>query len=212
MKDIILVMGGSFNPPTRAHLSLMMAAVETLKAKKGIFVPAGGKYLRKKMRRAGCPEEVIPDALRLKMVAAMAASDARLEVEDVEIRNPKGFYTFETVSYIQEKYPDAQVFFLIGDDKLALFLRSRRLEPFLERFGYAVFQREIADLDTVLRESETAWAHREKFLPIPTPEGVEDISSTRLRALLRAADPAAARLVPPGVWEKLKDSSFPKNP
>lgn len=210
MKDIILVMGGSFNPPTTAHLDLMMTAVDTLNAKKGIFVPSGCRYLRKKMRKAGAPEEVIPDSLRLEMVAVMASSDPRLEVEDVEIRNPKGFYTFDTVSYIQEKYPEAQIFFLIGDDKLELFLRSGRLETFLERFGYGVFRRDIPDMDALLRENPIAWAHREKFLTIPTPEGVEGISSTRLRAMLRAGNIDAKDLVHPGVWEMLKDFSFPE--
>lgn len=210
MKDIILVMGGSFNPPTRAHQALMLTAVNALNAKKGTFVPSGCRYLRKKMQKAGSPEDVIPDALRLEMVAAMAAADPRLDVEDVEIRNPKGWYTFETLSYIQEKYPDARIFFLIGDDKLELFLRSHRLEPFLDRFGYAIFRREIADLDAVLRENETAWARREKFLSIPTPEGVEGISSTILRQRLHAGDETASELVPAGVWEILKDYSFPE--
>ena len=210
MKDIILVMGGSFNPPTIAHLDLMLTAVDALHAKKGIFVPAGGKYLRRKMRKAGHPEEVLPDFLRLEMVAAMADTDPRLEVEDVEILHPKGWYTFETLSYIHEKYPEAQLYSLIGDDKLDLFLRAHRLEPFLEKFGYAVFRREVPDMDAVLRENETAWARREKFLSVPTPEGVEGISSTLLRQRLRAGDPAAAELVHPGVWEKLKDYTFPE--
>ena len=34
----IVVMGGSFNPPTLAHLRLMLAAVEAVGAEKGLFV------------------------------------------------------------------------------------------------------------------------------------------------------------------------------
>lgn len=39
MMNNIVVMGGSFNPPTRAHLQLMKAAIEAVDACQGIFVP-----------------------------------------------------------------------------------------------------------------------------------------------------------------------------
>lgn len=47
----IVVMGGSFNPPTLAHLRLMLAAVEAVGAEKGLFVPSNHEYVRKKMLR-----------------------------------------------------------------------------------------------------------------------------------------------------------------
>ena len=47
----VVVMGGSFNPPTLAHLRLMRAAVDALGAEKGIFVPSNHAYVERKMRR-----------------------------------------------------------------------------------------------------------------------------------------------------------------
>ena len=35
----IVVLGGSFNPPTTAHLALMKAAVDAAGAQLGLFVP-----------------------------------------------------------------------------------------------------------------------------------------------------------------------------
>ena len=35
----IVVMGGSFNPPTIAHLRLMQVAMDGVGARNGIFVP-----------------------------------------------------------------------------------------------------------------------------------------------------------------------------
>ena len=52
MKSII-IMSGSFNPPTIAHHKTILAAVETLDAEKGFYVPTPTKGLRYKMRKAG---------------------------------------------------------------------------------------------------------------------------------------------------------------
>ena len=48
----IVVMGGSFNPPTIAHQRLLLGAVKELGADKGIFVPSSHTYVSIKMRRA----------------------------------------------------------------------------------------------------------------------------------------------------------------
>lgn len=49
-------MGGSFNPPTIAHLRIMQAALDQLPGdsiygNKGIFVPASNAYVNRKMSR-----------------------------------------------------------------------------------------------------------------------------------------------------------------
>ena len=49
----IVVMGGSFNPPTMAHFRLLVSALEGMHASKGIFVPDSRAYLKRKMRKSG---------------------------------------------------------------------------------------------------------------------------------------------------------------
>lgn len=39
MTNRIVVIGGSFKPPTIAHIKLMQAAVDVMDARLGIFVP-----------------------------------------------------------------------------------------------------------------------------------------------------------------------------
>ena len=60
----IVVMGGSFNPPTIAHHKLMKAAMDQLGADKGIYVPTPARSLRRKMRKAGFPEEGFSEETR----------------------------------------------------------------------------------------------------------------------------------------------------
>ena len=45
----IVVMGGSFNPPTLAHYKLMKEAIDALNADIGFFVPVSDAYLKRKM-------------------------------------------------------------------------------------------------------------------------------------------------------------------
>lgn len=44
VNERIIVMSGSFNPPTIAHLRLLVGAVNALNANKGIFVPSSQNY------------------------------------------------------------------------------------------------------------------------------------------------------------------------
>ena len=48
-KTKIVVMGGSFNPPTVAHFKLMKAAIDAIDASIGFFVPVSDAYLKRKM-------------------------------------------------------------------------------------------------------------------------------------------------------------------
>ena len=71
-KSSIVVMGGSFNPPTIAHLGLMEAAIRAVGAEKGVFVPVGEPYLKRKMRRQ---EDHIrlSEQMRTRMLSAMCS-------------------------------------------------------------------------------------------------------------------------------------------
>ena len=62
----IVVMGGSFNPPTLAHYKLMKEAIDALDADIGFFVPVSDAYLRRKMRHSHPPVVLSPE-LRVKI-------------------------------------------------------------------------------------------------------------------------------------------------
>ncbi len=78
-KNRIVVMGGSFNPPTAAHYKLMISTVDALEADMGFFVPVSDAYLKRKMRHSH-PPIVLPPELRVKMLQTICAEDSRLQV------------------------------------------------------------------------------------------------------------------------------------
>lgn len=209
MKPIV-VMSGSFNPPTIAHHRMMLAAIDTLGAEKGFYIPTPAKGLRYKMRKAGFPEEVLSEAIRTAMLSAMAEDDIRLEVSDVECRHPK-WHAMETMKYFRERYPDSELYYLIGSDNLAMFLRSKRLAEFLENFHFAAVVRDGEKTDPVLMANEIAWEHKDRFSIIPSPMERDGISSTAVRALLRNGASGAEKMLHPKVMELMKEVDIWEN-
>ena len=59
----MVVMGGSFNPPTLAHFTLLREAIDAIDAWRGVFVPVSDAYLKRKMRRCHPPVVLAPAIL-----------------------------------------------------------------------------------------------------------------------------------------------------
>lgn len=180
----IVVMGGSFNPPTIAHLRLMRAAVEGVHADTGIFLPASHTYVKIKMRRAKRPNEVYPEEVRMRMLEAMCADDPRFTTCSYELPYPQA-RNYETMVQLQEENPDAELYFLLGADKLEIFPRWRSGRAFMENFKLLVFQREGMNAEKQILENERLRAYRDSFVILSQPEGAEGISSTAVREGLR---------------------------
>lgn len=204
MRKTIVIMSGSFNPPTIAHHKTMLAAVDTLAAEKGIYVPTPAKGLRYKMRKTGYPEEVLSEEIRTAMLKAMAEDDSRLEVNDVECRHPK-WHAMETMKHFREVFPGAELYYLTGSDNLAMFLRSKRLAEFLENFHFTVVVRDGDDTTPILMENKIAWERKDRFTIIPSPLEKGGISATAVREKFRNGEPGAEEMLHPKVMELMKE-------
>lgn len=204
--DKIVVMGGSFNPPTCAHLRLLQVAVDSLGADRGIFVPSSHGYVSRKMKRTKQPREVLSEELRLRMLSAMCQDDCRLVVEDCEYHRTEKGYTYESMETIQEKYPHAELFFLAGGDKVSVISRWHRIREFLERFKIVVVRRDGSDPKGELEENTFLRNYLDRFFVIPAPEGLEGISSGAVREKLRTGGRGAEDLLHPEVWRILQEN------
>ncbi|MBR6057141.1 MAG: DUF1768 domain-containing protein [Victivallales bacterium] len=188
----IVVMGGSFNPPTMAHFHLLKAAMDGIQAQKGIFVPVSKAYLKRKMRKAGGVQICFTEADRAKMLKCMAADDSRMEVSTIEFGTHKP-RTFETMCDLHRLHPNAELYFLIGTDKFGMMSRMRPDNPFLTSLRFVVFGRDGEDVEKLIAENEALSRHQNQFVCLPAPKTVEGVSSTNVRELyLKGALPADA--------------------
>lgn len=210
-KQNIIVMGGSFNPPTIAHLKIIRAAMDAVNAEKGYLVPVGYAYLKRKMMKAGEGHMCITDAVRLTMLEKMCKEDPRIVLYTEEMKEPFAV-TYATMSHIQDLYPDANIFFVAGTDKIGLIEEFARKNDFLERFRIAVFARNNEDPLEEIRSYEKLLPYIDSFVVIDQPEGIEQISSTAVRRHLFDIDAVANMLHPDVVpiLKKLDPSEFPK--
>lgn len=187
----IVVLGGSFNPPTLAHFRLMRAALDGLDAQTGYYVPSSSKYVARKMKKTAHPEEVCPDGLRLDMLRAMCADDPRMQIYDVEMVGTKlSGHTYETLQAIQALHPGAEVFFIFGADKMRILPKWPTYDALTRDFRLLVFARDGFDPDALFVKNVRLAARRDSFTFLPQPGGSEDVSSTAVRDILRGGDPS----------------------
>ena len=209
-KPNIIVMGGSFNPPTIAHLKLIQAAMNAMCAERGYLVPVSHAYLKRKMVCAGCGNLCIPTEIRLQMLRAMTAQDTRVQIYEGEIHEAFAITT-RTMELIQEKHPNARLWFVAGEDKLDLIASLTNKYQFLPRFGVVVFARG-GNVERLIAQQPELSRCREAISIIEPPAGVEDVSSTRIREHLFDVDLVADMLHPDVVplVRTLNPTDFPE--
>ena len=200
----IVVMGGSFNPPTQAHLKLMLAAVDALGASRGIFVPTAYDYVARKMKRQKCLQDTLPEALRLEMLESFCEKDERLSVSNIQMMNVTDGSDYEMLRALQTDYPDSELYLAVGSDKLLILSRWRKIDELLSQFRILVAKRGEDDLERIKEIRPYLAAHWDRFTVFDVPEGISEISSSEFRERLRNNDESAADLVTPEIWELLR--------
>lgn len=202
----IVVMGGSFNPPTVAHLSLMKAALDQIGGDRGVFLPSSHLYVRTKMTKAGLGEEVFSENIRLEMLKAMTEDDDRLDVDDVEFHFTEKRYTYQTMTLLQEKYKEATLYFLVGTDKVEILPRWKYIREFLERFNIIICKRDGYDPREEIMKNQFLSSYAHRFYIMDGPNNIKCVSSSAVRAaILEGRLDVGERMMHPKSWKLLCD-------
>jgi nicotinate-nucleotide adenylyltransferase len=126
--------GGSFDPIHHGHLILAREALESLGLERVIFIPAGVSP-----HKLGRPPA--PAHLRGEMVAAAVQGEERLDWNDCEIRRKGPSFAIDTVRDMQALFPDAQIFYFIGEDNLAALHTWKEISQLRRMVQFVVFSR-----------------------------------------------------------------------
>lgn len=188
MKQKIIILGGSFNPPTRAHQKFLLSAIEALGADLGIFVPAPYAYVKKKMNKTPYPNEVVDEKIRLAMLQAMTADDPHLQADDIEYHIQGKTYTYHTLEALQIKYPDAELYFLAGADKLKIIPKWGHIQKFLEKFHILVTDRNDVNAWEEIENTPILNEHKNNFHIISLSDDLSGVSATAVREAIRTND------------------------
>ncbi|MBR5110048.1 MAG: DUF1768 domain-containing protein [Clostridia bacterium] len=206
MTNRIAVMGGSFNPPTVAHLRLMQAGMDAIDACAGIFVPTSHEYVAKKMRKQHCPQDVMNENLRVEMLESFKEQDSRIVVSQVQMLSGGIGFDYDMLCALRQDYPDSELYFIVGSDKLYPLPRWYRVNDLLNQFHILVAKRSADDIEKIKEIKPYLAEHWDAFTVFDAPEEISEISSSLFRERLRAGDGSARELVTPAVWQLIQNA------
>ncbi len=187
------VLGGTFDPPHYGHLALAEAARVQLGLALVLFAPAGDPP-----HKSGWP--ITPAHHRAAMVEAAVADNPGFALSRVDLDRSPPHYTVEMLALLQQEYPQAELFFLLGGDSLAQLLHWRDPAGIARRAHLAVMRRAGWEPDLrALEERVPGIGERVVWLDVPQL----DISGTDLRRRVRHGLPLRY-LVPPPVAEYIR--------
>ena len=170
MKDRIVIFGGTFNPPTRAHLDIATEALYYLDAEKVLFVPVSDLYKK---------DDVEISYHRVNMLNLAIGNFRRLEIDFTEVDAVKLTYTYETVEKIKSQYQDKELFLLIGADNLEDFKNWKNQRSIMENCSLLVVNRNNSSIDEIIESNEILTEFKDKVIEAPIEE--IEISSTEVR-------------------------------
>lgn len=164
---IIGMLGGSFCPPTKAHIELSRKCIEQGLCDKVVWVPVNEAY-RKSTN--------ISAKHRIEMVKLALENEPNIEYSLHEQDFNRIVRTFESIQILQRQYPDDKIVFIAGADKLTM--RWMQQEEFLRNFGYIVTNRGDIDCQRIIQNSPILLKYKDN---IQILEYDSDISSTQVR-------------------------------
>ena len=108
--------GGSFNPVHSGHVGIAERALTELALDRMLFIPAKVNPFK-----VDDGEAVggLPEPLRWELVRMVCAGRPEFEAWDVDLRRGEGpSYAIDTVRAAQERFPGAELFWIIGEDNI----------------------------------------------------------------------------------------------
>lgn len=199
----VVVLGGSFNPPTIAHEKMLVQAINSINADLGLFVPSSHNYVARKMRKQNKEHQVLPEKVRMSMLEKMASTYDNLGVDDCELGDDGRGHTYDTLVKIQNKYKDSQIYFIIGYDIIRMIPRWHSKEDLVNKFKFVVFSRNNMNVQRELQKYPLLVKHRNNFVQVGSPKGIENISSTLVRQNLQKGNTEIKHLVSPSAIDIL---------
>ena len=180
--QIIGLLGGTFDPPHNAHLAMANAFLRLFPQSQVIFLPAGEPYHKNTTQTAS--------QHRLNMCLAAVADNPHFAVSDVDMVRNGATYTYDTVRIFREIYPDASLWWIMGEDSLRYVHQWYKANALLSLVNFAISRRgDESDFpeitQQIIKQGEQAAQNnlatgQMRFLDMPK----NAISSTKIRQAL----------------------------
>jgi nicotinate-nucleotide adenylyltransferase len=156
--------GGSFDPPHVGHQNVTAQLLQKKVVGEVWYVPVKHHHFGKK---------VLDDNHRVKMLELILQPSTRIETYELEKEGIS--YSFDTLEFLSQKYPDHHFSWIIGSDNLPTFHRWMDVHPMLLKYRFYVYPRAGFPFTPLY----------EGMVPLKDFPEV-DVTSTEIRQLLKA--------------------------
>jgi nicotinate-nucleotide adenylyltransferase len=130
----IAIYGGTFDPIHHGHLILARQALEELHLDLVLFVPAAESPFKPNHRST-------PAADRLAMVKLAIDDEPGFQADSQEIDRGGTSFSIDTVLAIRKEHPEAELYFLLGEDNADLLSEWHRFEELEKLIQFVVLSR-----------------------------------------------------------------------
>jgi nicotinate-nucleotide adenylyltransferase len=83
---------------------------------------------------------------RLHLAQLAIEDDAQIKVSDIEFKLPKPSYTIDTLTYLEEKYPQHNFFVIMGSDSFQNLPKWKNFEALVKNYQFIVYRRPGFDI------------------------------------------------------------------
>ena len=185
------ILGGTFDPPHNAHITMAATSLAELPLDRVLFMPAPTPPHKR-------DEPLTPYDLRRKMTELAIAGHEHMELSLMEEFREGPSYTVDLLEQYKNEHPQDDLYLIIGADSAEEFATWRDPKRILELATLVIFAR-------------TGYSNR---VPVDGPvsavlfeEPVIDISSTDIRERYARGE-SPVELVPKAVHQFILDNSL----
>lgn len=125
---------GSFNPIHIGHMAIANYVLEFTEVDAVWFVISPQNPFKSK-------QAMLQDYHRLELVARAIGDKKGYHSSNIEFSMPKPSYTIDTITYLEEKYPDNEYYLIMGADNLNTFHKWKNADLLMQKVKMLVYPR-----------------------------------------------------------------------
>lgn len=177
--------GGSFNPPTNAHINLAKQIINECNLDKLIFVPIGDFYQK---------NELICFKYRYDMLDMICNLNEKLEVSDIEKDKNMKLYAINIFKIIKEKYEKDNLYYVMGSDNLKNIKNWKGYNELIKDYKYIILERQKDDFKQIIKKNFDIKSNIDNFTVISN-ENYMNVSSSLVREKIKKNE-KVSKLIP----------------
>lgn len=189
--------GGSFNPPTNAHIGFAKQIVKECNLDKLIFVPIGDFYNK---------QDLVEFKHRYNMLKTICHSHKNLEVSNIEENNQIKTYAIDIFKIMEEKYKNDNLYFIMGSDNLKNITTWNRYNELVKNYKYIILERQKNDFNQIIEKNTDIKNNLANF-KVVLNENYINISSSVVREKIKN-NKDVSKLIPIEIEEYIRKNKL----